>query len=159
MFQSNKNVAKGVVAQLLLEENEYKNKLYSSDEYTKFTVSDDTTNKFDGLEIEMKEVEAKREKLRKELAKLEERDKEISTETMKLLRADTEDDCYYYWSELTPTTAKRKYIERARSAKFESHAWYPDHYALRAIVLAQIESGNFSNFDEIVSAMRTKYQK
>ena len=68
MFQSNKNVAKGVVAQLFLEEREYRNKIHSSDEYVKVTIEDETTAKFDSSAIELKEVETKMEKLRKELA-------------------------------------------------------------------------------------------
>lgn len=159
MFQSNKNVAKGVVAQLFLEEQEYRSKLYNSDEYTKFNVEDDTTAKLDKLAVEVKEAEIKREKLQKELTKLDERKKEISSETLKLLRTDADTDHYYYWSEMLPEVAKQHYTQKARNVKYETHAWYPEQHTLKAIVLGQIESGNFSSFDEIVQAMRTKYQK
>lgn len=159
MFQSNKNVAKGVVAQLLLEEQEYRNKLYASDEYVKFTVTDENTSKFDAFEVELKELETKREKLRKELAKLDERQKEINTEIVKTLVGKEDEMELYYWSDLSPAVAKQRYIRKIREAKFDSHEWYPDRHTLNAIVLGQIESGNFSTFDEIVSTMRTKYQK
>lgn len=163
MFQNKKAVARGIVAQLLLEEQKYKDNLPNTPEYKEFMVVDEVTSSLDKLTLEFDEVQTKAEKLRKELSKLDERREQIFKETAQVVRKEGEEDYYAVFSWCTPSTspsdAKKTYVNEARNAKFNIHDWYPDHDQLATIIRGQLEAQDYNSFDEVLDIMRVKYQK
>ena len=158
MERNNKVIAKGVVTQLLLEEKKYKDNIPNTAEYKAFKVEDAVTAKLDLLDIEAVEINTKLEKLKKEIQKLELRNSEIVKETFTTANPNT-DSSYYRYYEKTPSEAKQHYIYSKTQDHFYSHDWYPDYDTLLNLTKAQLEAGNFTTFDEVVTFIRTTYQK
>ena len=154
MQHNNEAIARGILAQLKLEEKEYCEAIQASPEYKNFTVNDTTTEKLDGFIAEYKDIEAKYEKLTKELHKLDLRKAEITEEAEKLTGNN-----FYYSSLDTLMVIKDDYIQKKRDEKFDNKDWYPHDSTFFPIILGHIETGNFTTFDAAVDLIRTRYQK